>query len=83
MSFNFITALLTSDAPSYAIALFRIPYTDLKYWVYVNSLWQNYWDFHDANKLYSIQCKVNNSSNIILKRDDEVIISRQRIGHSK
>ena len=73
------------DALSYNITLFRIPYTDLKYLIrlYVNSLWQNYWDFHDTNKLYSIQCKINKSSNIILKRDDEVIISRLRIGHSK
>jgi hypothetical protein len=57
------------------------------------TLWQNYWDFHDTNKLYSIQCKVNNvkliryqfwcTRYVILKRDDEVIISRLRIGHSK
>jgi hypothetical protein len=40
----------------YDIALFRIPYTDLKYliriYMYVNSLWQNHLDFHDTNKLY-------------------------------
>jgi hypothetical protein len=73
----------TKDSLNYDIALFRIPYTDLKYLirVYVNSLGQNYWDFHGTNKLYSIQ--INKSSNIILQRDNEVIISRLRLGHSK
>ena len=73
------------DALQYDIVHYKIPYTDLKYLIklYVNSLWQIYWDFCDTSKLYSIQNKVNKSSNIILKRQDEVIIYRLRIGHTK
>ena len=73
------------DALKFDIAQFQIPYSDLKFFtkVYVNSLWQIYWDSYHTSKLYSIQNKVNKPCNIILKREDEVIISRLRIGHSK
>jgi hypothetical protein len=73
------------DALKFDTAEFRIPYTDLKFSikVYVNSLWQIYWDLFYTSKLYSIQNKVNKPFNIILKREDEVIISRLRISHSK
>jgi hypothetical protein len=70
---------------AFDIAHFQIPYTDLKPFnkLYVNSLWQIYLDFYDTSKLYSIQNKVNTPCNITLKRDNEVIISRLYIGHSK
>ena len=73
------------DALKFDIAQFQIPFTDLKLSikVYVNNLWQTYWDSHHTSKLYSIQNKVNKPCNVILKREDEVIISRLRIGHSK
>ena len=72
-------------ALKFDITQFRIPYTDLKFHIklYVNSLWQIHWDFCDTSKLYSIQNKVNKPCNIVLKREDEVIITRLRIGHSK
>jgi hypothetical protein len=73
------------DALKFDIALFRIPYTDLKFSIkiYINYLWQTYWDSYHTSNLYSIQNKVNKPCNIVLKREDEVIISRLRIGHSK
>ena len=73
------------DALNFEIAEFHIPYTDLKFSIkkYVNSLWQICWDSYHTSKLYSIQNKVNKPCNTILKREDEVIISRLRIGHSK
>ena len=43
---------------------------------FINSLWQVFWDFEDTNK-------VNKPCNYGLKRQDEVNISRLRIGHSK
>jgi hypothetical protein len=60
-------------------------YTDLKSIIklHVSSLWQIHWDFHDTSKLYSIQNNVNKPWNITRKREDKVIISRLRIGHSK
>ena len=63
---------------------FKNPYTDLKSFIkfYTNSPWQIFWDFCDRNKLYCIQNKVNKPYNLTLKRQDEVIISRIRIGHS-
>ena len=73
------------NALQHQITLFKIPYTDLKYLIkiYVNSLWQIYWNFCDESKLYAIENKVNKSPHFGLKRQDEVIISRIRIGHSK
>ena len=55
------------DALQYDIVQYKIPYTDVKHLIklYVNSLWQIYWDFCDTSKLYSIQNKVNKPSNII------------------
>ena len=63
---------------------FKNPYTDLKSFIkfYTNSPWQIFWDFCDRNKLYCIQNKVNKPYNLTLKRQNEVIISRIRIGHS-
>ena len=46
-------------------------------------LWQIFLAFCDTSKLYSIQNKVNIPYNFNLKRYDQVIISRIRIGHSK
>ena len=50
-------------------------------------LFQRCFAFHsniwDRSKLHSIQNKVNTPYNISLKRCDQVIISRTRIGHSK
>ena len=39
--------------------------------------------FCDTSKLYSIQNKVNKPCTFYLKRTDDVIISRIRIGHSR
>jgi hypothetical protein len=49
----------TKDALKFDIAQFEIPYTDffLIIKVYVNSLWQIYWDSYHTSKLYSIQNK--------------------------
>ena len=73
------------DALKFDITQFQIPYIDLKLSikVYINYLWQTYWDSNHTSKLYAIQNKVNKPCNVILKREDEVIISRLRIGHSK
>ena len=49
---------------------------------YTNSLWQIFWDC-DRKKLYCVQNKVNKPYNLSLKRQEEVIISRIRKGHSK
>ena len=51
--------------------------------LYINSLWQIFWDFCDTSKLYSIQNKVNIPYNFYLKCLLNVVISRIRIGHSK
>ena len=48
--------------------------------LYINSLWQIFWDFCDRNKLYTVQNKVNIPYNFNLKRSDQVVISRIRIG---
>ena len=63
----------------------KIPYADFKHFsnYYVNSLWQIFWNFCDTSKLYSIQNKVNIPYRFNLKRSDQVVISRIRIGHSK
>ena len=49
----------------------------------INSLWQIFWDFCDTSELYSIQNKVNIPYNFNLKRSDQIVISRIRIGLSK
>ena len=73
------------SALEFEIVKFKIPSTDLKHFIklYINSLWQIFWDFCDTSKLYSIQNKVNIPYNFNLKRSDQVVISRIRIGHSK
>ena len=73
------------SALHFEIVKFRIPYTDLKYFIklYINSLLQIFWDFSDTSKLYSFHNKVNKPFNFNLKRTDDVIISRIRIGHSE
>ena len=70
---------------SFEIIKFRIPYTDLKYFIklYINSLWQIFSDFYDTSKLYSIQNKVTKPCNFNLKRTYDFIISGIRIGHSR
>ena len=67
------------------IVKFRIPYTYLKYVItlHINSPQQIFWDFCDTSKLYPIQDKVNKPFNFNLKRRDDVIVSRNRIGHSR
>ena len=65
--------------------VWKILSADLKHFIelYIKSLWQIFWAFCDTSKLYSIQNKVNIQYNFNLKRNDQVIISRIRIGHSK
>ena len=62
-----------------------MPSTGLKYFIklYINSLWQIFWDFCDTSKLYSIQNEVNIPYNFNLKHSDQTVVSRIRIGHSK
>ena len=75
------------SAFQFDIVKFKIPYTYLKYFIklYINSLLEIFWDFCDTctSKLKSIQNKVNKPCNFNLKRRDDVIISRIRIGHSR
>ena len=63
----------------------KISTTYLKHFIklYINSLWQIFCDFCDTSKLYFIQNKDNISYNFNLKRSDQVIISRTRIGYCK
>ena len=63
----------------------KIKNSILKHFIklYINSLWQIIWDFCDTSKLYPFQIKVNIPYNYNLKRRDQVVISRIRIGHSK
>ena len=58
---------------------------NLKHFIklYINYRWQIFWDFCDTSKLYSIQNKVNIPYNFNLKRSDQVVISRIRVGHTK
>jgi kelch-like protein 2/3 len=64
---------------------FKIPYTDLKASIakYVKHLWQIDWDGNVNNKLHLINPVVSKTQNVILKRRDEVVITRCRIGHSR
>ena len=74
------------SALQFEIVKCKIPYTDLKYFIklYINSLWQIFWNFCDMSKLYSIQNMVNKPCNFNRKRtDDDFIISQIRIGHSR
>ena len=73
------------SALEFEIVQFKIPSTDLKHFIklYKNSLWQIFWDFCDTSKLYPNQNKVNIPYNFNLKRSDQVVISRIRIGHLK
>ena len=64
-----------------------LSYADLKCFFFkilyrINSLWQTFWDFCDRNKLYCVQNIVDKSYNFSLNRQDEIIISRIRVGHS-
>ena len=64
---------------------FKIPSTDLIHFIklYVNSLRHIFRDFCNTSKLYYIENKVSKSYNYNLKRSDQDVISRNRIGHSK
>ena len=42
-----------------------------------------FWGVCDTSKLYFVQNKVNIPDNFNLKRSDQAVISRIRIGHSK
>ena len=73
------------SALEFEIVKCKIPSKDLKHSIklYVNSLWQIFWNFSDTSKLYSIQNNVNLPYNFNLKHSDQVVISRIRIGYSK
>ena len=74
-----------NNEAKFEIVNFKIPSSYLKHFIklYIKSLSQIRWDFCDTSKLYSIQNKVNIPYNFNLKRSDQVIFSRIRIGHSK
>ena len=64
---------------------FKIPYTDLKASIveYIKQLWQIDWDGNVNNKLHGINPVVSKTQNVILKRRDEVGITRCRIGYPR
>jgi hypothetical protein len=64
---------------------FKISYPDLKgsYREYVKNLWQTDWKENVNNKLHGINPTVSKTQNVMLKRRDEVVITRCRIGHSR
>ena len=64
---------------------FKIPYTDLKALIreYVKHLWQIDWNENVNNKLHKINPIISKTQSVILKRRDEVVITRCRIGHSR
>jgi hypothetical protein len=68
-----------------SIKYFKIPYTDLKASIgeNVKHLWQTDWNENVNNKLHKINPIVSKTQNVILKRRDEVVITRCRIGHSR
>lgn len=46
--------------------------------------WQNIWDREIIrHQLYSIQERVNVSGDMSLKREENIILTRLRIGHTK
>ena len=71
--------MAAQSALQFEVAKFKISYTYLKYFIkfYTNL----FWDFCERNKLNCIQNKVNKPYNLSLKRQEEVIISRIRIGN--
>ena len=64
---------------------FKIPHTDFKPMIreYVKHLWQTDWNECINNKLHDINPTVGKTQSIILKRQDEVVITKLRIGHSR
>ena len=72
-----------TSALEFEIVKLKIPFTHLKHFIklYINSHWQIFWDICDTSKLYSIQNKVNIPYHFNIKRSDQVVISRIRIGH--
>jgi hypothetical protein len=62
---------------------FKIRYTGLKASIreYVKYLWQTDWNEIINNKLHGINPIVSETQNVILKRQDEVVIARCIIRH--
>ena len=77
--------MVAKFALQFEFAKFKIPDTDLKCFIkfYKNSLLQILWELCDGNKLYCIRNKINKPFKFNLNRQDEVIISRIRIGYTK
>ena len=64
---------------------FKVPYTDKYHRVkeYVNSCWQQEWDNNHNQKLYEIMPRASHFNVNSLKRKEQVIIHRIRIGHTR
>ena len=66
---------------------FRVPYTDLKVKTkeYINQKWQNFWDKYPNNKLHKVKPIIGywNMCPVKLNRNEEVILTRLHIGHTK
>ena len=77
--------IAAKNALQLPISNFKIPYTDYKTLIrsYVKTLWQTEWNTCINNKLHFINPTVGKFQNEILRRRDEVIITRCRIGHSQ
>ena len=64
---------------------FKVPFTD-KYPLiknYVNSCWQIEWDKHSNQRLYEMMPHVGQFNVSSLKRKEQVVIHRIRIGHTR
>ena len=75
---------LTENEPVH----YKFPHTDYKSVIrmFIHDKWQNHWDFKNterSNKLYKIIPKIKPYSITNLKRREEVIIHRLRIGHTR
>ena len=67
------------------ISVFKIPYTDFKQGInkYFVQLWQTDWNNKPTNKLNIVKPTLGDTTlRNILKRRDEVVLHRARIGHT-
>ena len=65
--------------------LFQVPYTDkyptIKH--YISTCWQQEWDNNSNQKLYEMMPRVDKFNVNALKRKEQVVIHRIRIGHTR
>ena len=64
---------------------FPVPYTDHfpKVKTYINNCWQLYWNSKSTQKLYEMMPLIGNFNVNCLKRKEQVVIHRIRIGHTR